>query len=68
MKKQINSGMHRVLITLIFYLAVILAALVLGMTHQIAGWVAQVAVAAALLRLTFLFGWGAAKNNWRWRA
>lgn len=69
MKSNTNeTPVRRVLTTLIFYLAVILAALVLGMTHQIAGWVAQVAIALSLGRLVFLFGWGAAKNNWRWRA
>lgn len=67
MKNQTNTGLRRVLVTLICYLSVILSALVLGMTHQIAGWVAQVTIALALGRLVFLFGWGAAKNNWRFR-
>ncbi|MBE6933679.1 MAG: hypothetical protein E7462_01310 [Ruminococcaceae bacterium] len=62
-----NSGMRKVLVTLIFYLSVILAALVLGVTHQIAGWVAQVAVALSLGRLLWLMAWGAAKNGQAWR-
>ena len=67
MKNQTNTGLRRVLVTLICYLSVILAALILGVTHQVAGWVAQVAIALSLFRLVFLFGWGASKNNWRWR-
>ena len=62
-----GSPERRALITLIFYLSVILSALILGVTHQIAAWVAQVTVALPLARLVFLFGWGAAKNGWRWR-
>ena len=65
---RIKSPVRRVLVILAFYLAIILMAMILGVTHQIAGWVAQTAIATALLRLTFLFGWGAAKNVWRWRA
>lgn len=67
MKNQINSGMRKVLVTLIYYLSVILAALILGVTHQIAGWVAQVAIALSLGRMVYLFAWGAAKNGWKWR-
>ena len=67
MKKQTNTGMRRVLVTLICYLSVILFSMILGMTHQIADWVAQVAIALSLFRLVFLFGWGASKNNWGWR-
>lgn len=66
MKNQVNTGMCKVLVTLICYLSIILAALILGVTHQVAGWVAQVTIALSLFRLVFLFGWGAAKNNWRW--
>ena len=66
-RKRTQTAFRRVLIVLAFYLSVILAALILGVTHQIAGWVAQIVVALALLRLAFLFGWGAGKNGWRWR-
>ena len=62
-----NSGMRRVLVVLINYLAIILAALLLGVTHQIAGWVAQVAIALSLGRLVYLFAWGKAKNGYGWR-
>ena len=65
--KKINSGMRRVLTILAVYLSIILAALILGVTCQIANWVAQVAITLSLLRLAVMFGWGAAKNNWRWR-
>lgn len=69
MKPEKNKAPERrVIVILAFYLSVILAALILGVTHQIAGWVAQVAIALSLFRLVFLFGWGAAKNGWRWRA
>lgn len=66
--EKMNAPEKRVFVTLVFYLSVILAALILGVTHQIAGWVGQTAIALALLRLAFLFGWGAARNGWRWRA
>ena len=62
-----NSGMRKVLVTVIFYLSVILAALLLGVTHQIAGWVAQITVALSLGRLLWLIAWGAAKNGQAWR-
>ena len=62
-----DLGMRRVLVVLINYLAVILAALLLGVTHQIAGWVAQVAIALSLGRLVYLFAWGKAKNGYGWR-
>jgi len=65
--KKIDIALRRVLVTLVFYLSVILAALILGVTHQIAGWVAQAAIALSLLRLAFLFGWGVAKNGKSWR-
>lgn len=65
--KKRNSSARRVLVILAFYLSVILTALILCVTHQIAGWVAQTAIALALGRLVFLFGWGAAKNGWGWR-
>ena len=58
---------RRILVTLAFYLTVILTALLLGVTHQIAGWVAQTAIALALGRLVFLFGWGVARNGKGWR-
>ena len=66
--KKSQTAFRRVLITLAFYLSVILAALILGVTHQIAGWVAQVAIALSLLRLVYLFGWGVARNGKGWRA
>ena len=65
--KKSQAARRRVLITLAFYLSVILVALILGVTHQIAGWVAQVTVALALGRLVFLFGWGVARNGRGWR-
>ena len=58
---------RRVLVVLAFYLSVILAALILGMTHQIAGWVAQVVTALSLFRLVSIVSWGMAKKGWRWR-
>lgn len=61
------APVRRALVVLATYLATILIALLLGVTHQIAGWVAQIVVALALLRLAFLIGWGAGKNGWRWR-
>lgn len=66
-RKRTQTAFRRVLIVLAFYLSVILAALILGVTHQIAGWVAQVAVALSLFRLIYVFAWGAAKRNWGWR-
>lgn len=64
---QRNLGMRKVLIVLINYLSIILAALLLGVTHQIAGWVAQVAIALCLGRLLWLFAWGTARNGCGWR-
>ena len=64
-KKQAPE--RRILVTLAFYLAVILTALLLGITHQIAGWVAQTTIALVLGRLVFLFGWGVARNGRGWR-
>lgn len=66
--KIIHAPTQRILIILAVYLSVILASLILGATHQIAGWVAQVAIALSLFRLVFLAGWGVAKNGWGWRA
>ncbi len=66
--EKTKSPERRILVTLVFYLSVILTALILGVTHQIAGWVAQVTIALSLGRLVFLFGWGTAKIGWRWRA
>lgn len=59
--------MRQMLVALIYYLSVILAALVLGVTHQIAGWVAQIVIALSLGRLVWVVAWGAAKNGWKWR-
>lgn len=66
--KKNKAPNRRILVTLTFYLFMILIGLILGATHQIAGWVAQVTIALALGRLVFLFGWGVAKNGWGWRA
>lgn len=62
-----NSGARRVLVAVIFYLSVILAALLLGVTHQIANWVAQVAIALSVGRLLWLLAWGCARNRCGWR-
>lgn len=62
-----NSGTRKVLVTIIFYLSIILAALLLGVTHQIASWVAQVAIALSMGRLLWLFAWGCAHNRYGWR-
>lgn len=64
---QKNSGERKVLVVLIYYLSVILAALLLGVTHQIAGWVAQVVVALCIGRLLWLWAWGCAWNRYGWR-
>lgn len=66
--KKNKAPNQRILVTLTFYLLMILISLIMGATHQIAGWVAQATVALALFRLVFLFGWGVAKNGWGWRA
>lgn len=65
--KKTKAPERRILVTLAFYLAVILTAMLLGITHQIAGWVAQTTIALALGRLVFLFGWGVARNGKGWR-
>ena len=67
MKKQIFLGSRKVLVTLIYYLSAILAAMLLAIFGQIADWVAQVVVALSLLRLAVLFGWGVCKQGWGWR-
>ena len=64
---QKNSGLRKVLVTMIYYLSVILAALLLGVTHQIAGWVAQIVVALCIGRLLWLWAWGCARNRYGWR-
>lgn len=66
--RKTKSPERRILVVLAFYLSVILAALILGVTHQIAGWVAQVAVALSLFRLIYVFAWGMARNGRGWRA
>ena len=63
-----HAPIRRVLVILAFYLSVILASLILAVTGQVAGWVAQTAVALSLFRLVYLIGWGTAKNGWGWRA
>ena len=65
--KKMTASARRMLVILATYLSAILIALLLGATYQIAGWVAQVVVTLALLRLAFLLGWGAGRNGWRWR-
>ena len=65
--KQKNTGVRKVLVTVIFYLSIILAALLLVVADQIAGWVAQVVVALSMGRLLWLFAWGCARNQYRWR-
>lgn len=65
--KKTKTPERRIIVTLAFYLSVILAALILGITHQIAGWVAQVSIALSLFRLVSLISWGMAKNGWGWR-
>ena len=65
--KQKNLGVRKVLVVLINYVSIILAALLLGVTDQIASWVAQLAIALSLGRMVYLFAWGAAKNGWKWR-
>ena len=64
---QKNSGTKKFLVTMIYYLSVILAALVLGLTHQIAGWVEQVVILLSLCRIVYVIAWGAGKNGYRWR-
>lgn len=64
---QKSSGMRKVLVALIFYLSIILAALLLGVTGQVANWVAQMVIALSGGRLLWLFAWGCAKNNYGWR-
>lgn len=65
--KKNTAPSRRIVVTLIFYLSVILAALILGVTNQIANWVAQVTIALSLGRLVFLAGWGVARNGKGWR-
>ena len=66
--KRTKAPERRILVTLAFYLSAILAGLALFATGQIAGWVATVTITLSLIRLVFLFGWGAAMNGWRWHA
>lgn len=65
--KQNKVPGRRILVVMSVYLAVILLSLILSVTGQIAGWVAQVAVALSLGRLVWLVAWGTAKQNWGWR-
>lgn len=65
--KQNKVPGRRILVVMSVYLAVILVSIILSVTHQIAGWVAQVAVALSLGRLVWLVAWGTAKQNWGWR-
>ena len=67
MKNRINSGLRKVLVAVTFYLSIILAALLLGVTHQVAVWVAQVVVALCAGRLLWLAAWGCARNGFAWR-
>ena len=65
--KKNTAPSRRIVVTLIVYLSVILAALILGVTNQIANWVAQVTIALSLGRLVFLAGWGVARKGKGWR-
>lgn len=65
--KQNKAPGRRILVVMSVYLAVILVSLILSVTGQIAGWVAQVAIALSLGRLVWLVAWGTAKKNWGWR-
>ena len=68
MKNNTNDlGTRRVLVTLIFYLSVILVALLVVAFPRIAGFVAVLSIALALGRLAVLLGWGMAKNGKSWR-
>ena len=62
-----NSGVRKVLVTMIYYLSVILVALLVVAFPQIAVWVAVVAIALSLGRLVYLYAWGKAKNGYGWR-
>ena len=62
-----DLGTRRVLVTLIFYLSVILVALLIVAFPRIAGVVAVLSIALALGRLAVLLGWGMAKNGKSWR-
>ena len=64
---QKNSGTKKFLVTMIYYLSVILTALVLGLTRQIAGWVEQVVILLSLCRIIYVIAWGAGKNGFGWR-
>lgn len=64
---QKNSGLRKALVTMIYYLSVILVALLVVAFPQIAGWVAVVAIALSLGRLVWMWAWGAAKNGYGWR-
>lgn len=65
--KKNTAPSRRIVVTLIVYLSVILVALILGVTNQIANWVAQVTIALSLGRLVFLAGWGVARKGKGWR-
>ena len=62
-----DLGMRRVLITLIVYLSVILAALLVVAFPKIAPLVVGVTIALSLGRLVYLYAWGKAKNGYGWR-
>ena len=68
MKTDRNEmSIRRVLVTMIFYLSVILAALLVVAFPEIAGVVAVLSIVLALGRLVWIFAWGAAKNGYSWR-
>ena len=68
MKTNKNDlGTRRVLVTLIFYLSVILVALLIVAFPQIAGVVAAVAILLSLFRLVGMFSWGLARKGYSWR-
>lgn len=57
----------KIITTLALIVFAMVAAIVLGATGQMAGWVVQTVVAVAAFHLFFILGWGAAKNGWGYR-
>ena len=64
---QKNLGLRKVLVTMIYYLSVILVALLMVAFPRIVGCVAVVAIALSAGRLVWMWAWGAAKNGRGWR-
>lgn len=68
-KRKTNAPKYRrLIVTLVTLVVTVAAAIVLYCTDQIAGWVAQTAVAIAFGYICWLFGWGAARNGKGWHA